>query len=372
MQLPDVDTLRLCSILASSAFGLVFTTLWLRNRADAHLALWGLSSLLYGGVIVAFWNTPPGSPVTVTFLYAVLGVTNVLPVAGARLLQGLAPYQRWMALALCSAAFGHCVPVVLAELGWTTPDGVWQTVGDALGLAISMGCCGIALGFGSGAAQYSGRRLAGIAMLGYLPAYLLSIVIAVMTLRGGEVVARLAMLSDQILLGMLNLGLLAIPVEQVQRQLRAAALRDPLTGAWNRAGLDQLAPRFSVPGASAIALDVDHFKTINDRFGHAAGDEVLVAIGESSRLLAVERGGEVSRIGGDEFVVLLPPGTDARAFASLLKDRLRAASVPAGDWSVSMGIDSVLPGDTSVIGAIRRADKSLYEAKARGRSDIAA
>jgi diguanylate cyclase (GGDEF)-like protein len=372
MHLPDVDTLRLCSILASSAFGLVFVTLWLRSRADRHFGLWGMSSLLYGAVIQGYWMTPAGSTLVILALYALLGVTNVLCVAGARVLDGAPAFRAWMVLPIAGTALGHGLPLGLAALGIVTPDGIWQTVGDALGLAVSMSLCGAVLGFGPGAARYSGRRMAGMAMLAYVPAYVLSIVFALWSLPGSAWVALLAMLSDQVLLGVLNLGLLAIPVEQVQRQLRDAALRDPLTGTWNRAGLDRMAPRFVTPGAAAIALDVDHFKAINDRFGHAAGDEVLAAIGHEARALAGPAGCEVARIGGDEFVVLMPPGRGARSFAAELQGRLGAMGEATTGWSVSMGIGDVLGGDTSLIGAIRRADESLYEAKARGRARIAA
>jgi diguanylate cyclase (GGDEF)-like protein len=372
MQLPDVDTLRFCSILASSAFGLVFTTLWLRNRDDRHFAMWGMSSLFYGAVILAFSLTPPGSPVTITVLYAVLGLTNVLPVAGANMLDGRRSFAIWMAIPILSAALGHAAPLGLAALGWADAHGTMQTLGDALGLAISMALCGLALGFGRAATASTGRRMAGLAMLGYLPAYILSIIVTILALPGAEWVALLAMLSDQVLLGVLNLGLLSIPVEHVQRQLRDAALRDPLTGTWNRAGLDQIGGAFVAEGAAVVALDIDHFKAINDRFGHAAGDEVLVAVGCEACRLSAAYGGEVVRLGGDEFVVLLPPASDAQGYAVVLLERLRAQGGAASGWSVSMGIGEVFAGDPSLGDAIRRADASLYEAKARGRSRIAA
>jgi diguanylate cyclase (GGDEF)-like protein len=372
MQFPDVDTLRLCSILASSAFGLVFTTLWLRNRSEGHFAMWGLSSLLYGGAILAFWMTAPGSSATVTALYALLGLTNVLPVVGANMLDGKRPLAGWMAIPILGSALGHGLPVVAADLGWVLPNGSLQTLGDALGLSLSMGLCGLMLGFERGASQSAGRRMAGLAMLGYLPAYFLSIIVTILALPGAEWVALLAMLSDQVLLGVLNLGLLSIPVEHVQRQLRDAALRDPLTGTWNRGGLDHIAPGFAATGAAAIAIDVDHFKSINDRFGHAAGDDVLVAVGREAREMASACAGQAARLGGDEFVVLLPPAGDAQAFAAVLLERLRTVGETQFGWSVSMGIGEVLAGESSLIHAIRRADMSLYEAKARGRARIAA
>ncbi|MFT4056905.1 MAG: GGDEF domain-containing protein [Novosphingobium sp.] len=363
MSFPDVDTLRLCSILASMAFGIVFTVLFLRARSERHFLCWGLSSLLYSGAILTFSSTALRTDVIVTLLYAVLGVTNVLPVAGARLLDARGAFARWMIIPVASAALGHALPLVLAASGVVKPYGLWQTVGDALGLSISMGLSGYILAFTGNAAQSSGRRMAGLSMLGYLPGYALSIIATIWKIPGDEWVALLAMLSDQVLLGVLNLGLLAIPVELVQTRLRDAALRDVLTGVWNRAGLEHVAPQFLMAGAGIVALDVDHFKSINDRFGHAAGDEVLATIGQEARQLAAKSAGQVIRHGGDEFLVLLPPSQDADAFAQTLKSHLADHGAGSG-WGVSIGIGHVEAGDATLDDAVKRADSALYLAKA--------
>jgi diguanylate cyclase (GGDEF)-like protein len=366
MSFPDVDTLRLCSILASMAFGIVFTVLFLRARSERHFLCWGMSSLLYSGAILAFSFAPLRTPVIVTLLYAVLGMTNVLPVAGARLLEGHSAFVRWMIIPIASAAMGHGLPLVLGAAGLVQPYGIWQTIGDALGLSISMGLSGYILAFTGNAAQSSGRRMAGLSMLAYLPGYMLSIVATVWAMPGDEWVALLAMLSDQILLGVLNLGLLAIPVELVQSRLRDAALRDVLTGAWNRAGLEHVSPQFLVAGAGIVALDVDHFKSINDRFGHAAGDEVLATIGREARQLAEKSAGQVVRHGGDEFLVLLPPAQDAEVFAQALKAFLADHGAGSG-WGVSIGMAQVAAEDTTLDDAVKRADAALYQAKAARR-----
>jgi diguanylate cyclase (GGDEF)-like protein len=185
-----------------------------------------------------------------------------------------------------------------------------------------------------------------------------------MVLPGTQLIALLAMLSDQVLLGILNLGLLAIPIELAQRQLRDAALRDTLTGCWNRGGLALLARAFLKPGAAVLALDVDRFKQINDRLGHAAGDDVLAFIGAEARDLAQAHDAEVVRLGGDEFVILLPASrVDPSQFATLLQDRLAAGGTIGDALSVSLGIATVRASDLSLSETIARADAALYLVK---------
>jgi diguanylate cyclase (GGDEF)-like protein len=367
MSFPDVATLRLCSTLASTAFGFVFAVLWLRNRNATHFGLWALSSLIYGLGMLVF-ALAPDAPRIAVVLFGLLAFSNMLPLAGVYAMEHKRVVRAWMAIPIFSAVAGHVLPVLLVDAGSIAARGEWQAVGDAVGLAIGIGVPGWALAFGQGARASAGRRLAGAAMLCYLPAYMFSIVGEFWALPGKELVALTAMLSDQILLGILNLGLLAIPVEQVQRQLRDAALKDALTGCWNRAGLTFLTSSYFLPRAAVLALDVDCFKQINDRFGHAAGDEVLAFLGREARLLGAAFDAEVIRQGGDEFIVVLPPGVgEAEHYAALLQDRLATHTALDSPWSVSLGIAMVRGNDASLDDAIARADIALYQAKESSR-----
>ena len=121
-----------------------------------------------------------------------------------------------------------------------------------------------------------------------------------------------------------------------------------------------------------IAIDVDHFKSINDRYGHAAGDAVLVALATCAMRRLSGRDLFV-RLGGDEFIVVLADTAreTALAFADDLRRAFRALpDLPA--WTASMGVSMVAAGETSLIRAIARADEALYEAKASGRDRAAA
>jgi diguanylate cyclase (GGDEF)-like protein len=158
------------------------------------------------------------------------------------------------------------------------------------------------------------------------------------------------------------------------------AASDALTGAMNRRAVLPLiekalrrAARTGMP-ACVTMIDLDWFKSINDRFGHAAGDQVLKRVVECIRE-CLRTSDVIGRIGGEEFVLLLP-GADRNAGARLV-ERIRAA-ISGADWSdigpgvkvsVSCGVADIRATDT-LDGVLARADKALYEAKRGGRDQL--
>ena len=165
------------------------------------------------------------------------------------------------------------------------------------------------------------------------------------------------------------------------RQLIEDAELDPLTGVGNRRRATRvLAATLNLAGRSGqpvalLAIDLDHFKRVNDTLGHPAGDAVLQAVGNV--LLSEARVYDVvARIGGDEFVVVCP-STDA-AGAQALAERVRRAVPSAceaaiGDaWrqTLSIGIAVAPTCGSEPEGVMRWADKALYEAKAQGRDTL--
>ena len=167
-------------------------------------------------------------------------------------------------------------------------------------------------------------------------------------------------------------------LETLHAQLREQAERDPLTGVHNRRylarELERLTHDRKAGRMSLAVLDVDHFKTINDRFGHAAGDEVLIRI---ARLLCdhLRESDSIIRSGGEEFIILMPR-TDAKA-ATACCERIRRA-VNTEVWSsvadglsvtASLGVATTEdPNDLEAV--IRIADQRLYEAKRTGRDRV--
>lgn len=176
--------------------------------------------------------------------------------------------------------------------------------------------------------------------------------------------------------------LLGIALRNVQlfAEVRATALRDELTGCFNRAhALESLeaevmrSRRTNAP-LSVIMLDIDQFKRVNDEHGHLFGDHVLAAIGH--RLRQVLRRSDLRcRYGGDEFLVVLPetPATGAHHVAEWLRNELGGEDVTADGITVrpavSIGVATSQPGDRAEA-LIERADRALYAAKAAGRNCV--
>jgi diguanylate cyclase (GGDEF)-like protein len=121
---------------------------------------------------------------------------------------------------------------------------------------------------------------------------------------------------------------------------------------------------------SLLVVDLDHFKDINDQFGHLAGDEVLCQV--ANVLQDVARDGDVvARVGGEEFCVLLP--NTASIGARLPAERVRAAVAILRDpvpLTVSVGVSSYPEDATTARELFERADEALYEAKRRGRNRV--
>ena len=184
-------------------------------------------------------------------------------------------------------------------------------------------------------------------------------------------------------IGVLSAGADVTERYRMEAELLRLANIDNLTGLSNRriileAGQRELEQyqRYHHP-LSLFILDIDHFKQVNDTYGHAAGDQVLIKLAEVSRRLL--RATDIcGRLGGEEFVGLLPetPADQAYTVAERLRETLAETPVatPAGEirFTVSIGIATATPGDRSIDDLIRVADEAMYEAKAAGRNKVVA
>ena len=166
-------------------------------------------------------------------------------------------------------------------------------------------------------------------------------------------------------------------LEEKNEALAIKASHDHLTGLLNRGGLDRIKQearsgrvRFNGPYTVAV-LDIDHFKRINDGFGHAAGDGVLKIVAEEIKRGI--RGGDVAaRYGGEEFVVFLPDSQLESAV--MVVERIRAAVAARADLpaplTLSAGVASGVVGHDVVEAVFQRADQALYRAKRSGRDRV--
>lgn len=170
-------------------------------------------------------------------------------------------------------------------------------------------------------------------------------------------------------------------IEKLQGQLREQAIRDPLTGLFNRRYLEEnmaqtiaRADRLNYP-ISLVMIDIDHFKIVNDTYGHKAGDEMLVAL---SNLLRdqIRKGDTICRYGGEEFVVMMPRASWEIAFQRAEEWRVAFDDllVPFDDrvlnTTLSAGIATLSPESNDIDAAMREADIALYRSKSEGRNRI--
>ena len=172
---------------------------------------------------------------------------------------------------------------------------------------------------------------------------------------------------------------LALSNIALREKLRTQALRDPLTGLYNRRYMEDVLERYAnladrnETALSIVMFDLDHFKRLNDEHGHAMGDAVLTSV--AAAVIGSIRPSDVAcRYGGEEFVVLFPDcGMDEAANkAEILRARIERLSESHGvRISASFGIAGIRESSSKVADVLSDADEALYRAKAEGRNCIA-
>ncbi|HEY9240431.1 MAG TPA: GGDEF domain-containing protein [Streptosporangiaceae bacterium] len=341
------------------------------------------------------WGVPQPGPrdlLTAWWLPAALLLPPACALAGPALIGGFAHWRArqgplyWRAftassLGLAGAASSALFQQVHAHGHWPLNPGTMAAAAGCAGLFVLVN--GVLVGIAGRAAQSGPAGLAGLAA-------------GAPRLRSGwdseGVLIGLAGLCAGLLVTIacaLNPVLLAValpPVILLQRsllhqQLRAAARTDAKTGllnfaAWQREadGWVRRARRAGVP-AAVLLVDIDHFKRVNDRYGHLAGDDLLAAT--ASTLISHVRAGDVlGRFGGEEFVALLPGASQAQAcwIAERLRERVRASAIPSlgaeATVTVSIGVAALGRDGNELFELLAAADAALYRAKQGGRDRV--
>lgn len=186
-------------------------------------------------------------------------------------------------------------------------------------------------------------------------------------------------ISDALICAMTAVGIFALIANDMMESIKSEAHIDALSGLLNRRGFETrtrniLAQQTVTDRAAIILSDLDHFKAINDRFGHGGGDKI---IRKFSDVLKAKASGDaiIARLGGEEFAVLLPPGGSATAlpiaenvrsaFKEVVLDIVGGLASPTASFGIAFGRDNE---DLNTL--IERADSALYQAKSDGRNCV--
>ncbi len=171
--------------------------------------------------------------------------------------------------------------------------------------------------------------------------------------------------------------------ERLNADLKRLAMIDPLTGVYNRRTMTELANRAIASAQrharplSLLTIDIDYFKRINDEFGHEAGDQALCAVVDVMQD-ALRQSDLIARLGGEEFVVILPDTdeSDARLLAERVRHRVEDSGFTASGWPaplrVSIGVGALGPAAGDLQSLLRETDRALYTAKRAGRNRVVA
>jgi diguanylate cyclase (GGDEF)-like protein len=170
-------------------------------------------------------------------------------------------------------------------------------------------------------------------------------------------------------------------LQQATRKLELIASTDPLTGAFNRRHLDLVGmnelsrSKRNNSTFTILMLDIDHFKAVNDTYGHDIGDEALI---ETVAVIKKNIRGEdlLFRLGGEEFAVMLPETTKLAAYDTAKRIRIAISEIviqtPIAPlcFTLSIGIAENTPADDDIDVILKRADEALYRAKSSGRNKV--
>jgi diguanylate cyclase (GGDEF)-like protein len=379
MQL-DVKTMFVVTIAVTVLLGMLLIYVWYQQRKVTALAWWGLAHMVAStgvwliglrGAVSDFWSIEMSN----ALLFIAAGMTWT----GARLFDG----NRVSPVGVLGGAVAWLLATRLTPF-LATPHA--PVVFSSMIIA--------AYTFASAIEFWRGRqqdnllsRLPLIVMLSMHGAVYLARVPLAMMIPGPKTeiffsTAWFGVIGLESLLYMIATAfvLLAMAKERTEHEHKMAASIDPLTGIANRRSLLETAVRSlkqrsrTPQPVSALLFDLDRFKSINDRYGHAVGDRVLRCFADIA-VTELRSTDLLGRIGGEEFGAVLFGADDVSAAATAERIRVAFAATRPGDASgqvsVSVGVASVAAHESTDIETLfARADEALYVAKARGRNRV--
>jgi diguanylate cyclase (GGDEF)-like protein len=369
----DYNSLLIALSFCSAGLAVTFFVSWFVSRTDHVLLTWGIGvsfllvSLLAYDHFVDRFSPPIG---TTAFAAMLTGLTFFMG-AGRQFRTGVLPIRMLAIIAVTSTA-AMAIPMLQGY------DGLSY-------LALNMAATAILLA--TAWDYWSWRREAPALIITLAALYALTglsfVPCALLLIRDGSWVMHHAPVNwaetinlGMCLTGISGMGALSLGLNQVRltRQHKRDAETDALTGLLNRRALMDRAQRLPLP-AAVVVFDIDHFKMVNDIYGHHAGDTVLQTFG-AILATAVRSEDMAARLGGEEFAIVLP-GTEPLA-AIWVAERVRQNFTErsfvssASDFSITVSAGISLATETQAdLGILlRQADAALYEAKRAGRNRV--
>lgn len=376
----DVHTLFMVTIYVEALLGLLLLFVWVQNIQIHAVAWWGFAHLLRAASVTLFgmYGSAPGL-ITIDLANALLFIAFAVTWTGARVFDGRSVEPVYLIT-------GAAIWLLVSRL-----PGLSETVeGRAL---VASGIIAAytwltAYEFWRGRDEKLVSRWPAIFMLfahGSLFLLRTPLVALLPWARSNSIYGSvwLTVLSFEALLFTISIAfiLLAMAKERTELRHRTAAMVDPLTGIANRRAFLQEAKRLTerhggdARPVAVLLLDVDHFKSVNDRFGHAIGDRTLEVFADAARN-SLRTGDTIGRLGGEEFAVILVDASQEQAVAAA--ERLRESFAKAAQdvdgrpvyATVSIGVAHCVSSVLDVTELLAQADLALYLAKENGRNRV--
>jgi diguanylate cyclase (GGDEF)-like protein len=376
----DVNTLFLVTIYVEAILGLLLLFAWVQNSEITAVAWWGSAHLLRAGSITLFGMYGQLPDVfTIDLANAILLTSFAVTWTGARIFDGGRPAPVGIVAGATFWLFMSRMPMFAEQMDFRS----------LLSAGIIAAYTWLAVAeFWKGRSEQLVSRLPAIFMLfAHGALFLLRTPLSALLpwSPSNQVFGSvwLTVLSSEALLFTISIAfiMLAMAKERAEQSHKQAAMVDPLTGLINRRGFFLETARVARrqaenPQLAAVMLvDLDNFKSINDRFGHAIGDKVLQIFAETA-VQSVRPSDFVGRLGGEEFAAVLH--NIGRERAMVIAERMRSAFAEATSTvsgcaigaTASVGMVFSDRADFDASELLVQADKALYEAKERGRNRV--
>lgn len=375
----DVPTLFTVSTCVTALLGVFLLGLWVQDRSVRALGWWAAAYLI-GGFAVALWMLGPKlfpasfDEIAPAMLFVCCGMIWT----GARRFHGRPPLY----IAALSGAFFWLMVGSLPQFASGSPGRV--LLASAI---ITVYAFMTAAELRRDRRRSMRARLRNIVVPSLHAAVFVAPVLTIHFVTGmqsGFEHSYFALFALLTLLYVVGTAFIVVVMAKERSELihKTAAVTDPLTGVFNRRGLLEAAQKLMAAQArkkqqvTVLMFDLDHFKSINDRFGHDGGDEALrvFATTASSNMRATDI---LGRFGGEEFTAVLPGGVDS---AVAVAERLRVAFEQSGQMiagqamnaTVSIGAAAGDAREIDLASLMSRADAALYRAKQSGRNRVVA